>query len=57
MSQNYVVKSRSLRIFLQSKGFDCKVIVDKYNPKYDVFLFPNSELLQHYITEFNNLIK
>lgn len=54
--KNYVVKSRSLRIFLQSKGFDCKVIVDKFNSKYDVFLFPDSELLQHYISEFNQLI-
>ena len=55
--KNYVVKSRRLRIYLQTKGFDCKVIVDKYNSKYDVFLFPDSELLQSYIKEFHNMTR
>lgn len=49
---NYVIKSRALRIWLQSKGLDCKVIQDRNNPTHDVYLFNNSEYLQQLMTEY-----
>ena len=52
MTNKYVVRSRSLRQYLQSKGFECEVDMDRNNTKYDVFLFNDSKLLRDEITNF-----
>lgn len=54
--KKYVVRGRKLRQYLQLKGFECKVDVDKNNPKYDVFLFDYTKPLLKEITNFTNKI-
>lgn len=51
---NYVIKSRRLRIYLQNKGFDCRVTQDKNNPTKDIYLFLKSNLLLEIITDYTN---
>lgn len=54
--KKYVIKSRKLKQYLESKGFICDVDVDRNNPKYNVFLFNYTYDLMQEITIYTNQI-
>ena len=54
MNKLFVCKSKRLAGFLVSHGCECvKVDTDKLNPKYSVYLFEKTELLNTVMKEWS----
>ena len=49
------IYSRKMAVFLRNNG--CKIIraeSNPYQPEFDIWIFEDNDILQHYIAEFMN---